>query len=123
MAQALEKSECVFKSGENVFFCTENGYTFPKFSFWRNPVFSKVFDNRKKQPLTLSRQVLVKETPIISCCYYKPPKCGIAVKRRYRKKKIKFWRRGRAVTGAHMSKMKAQDQTFQTRYSSFLWYA
>ena len=37
--------------------------------------------------------------------------------------KLKFWRKGRAATGAHLSKMKAQYQTFQTRYSSFLWYA
>ena len=23
----------------NIFYCTKNGYTFPKFRFWRNPVF------------------------------------------------------------------------------------
>ena len=30
--------------------------------------------------------------------------------------------KGRAATEAHITKMKAQYQTFQTRYSSFLWY-
>ena len=35
----------------------------------------KSLTNRKKQPFTLSRQVLVQQTPIMSCCYYKPPHC------------------------------------------------
>ena len=51
MAQALEKVNMSPNLGKNVFFCTKNGYTFPKFSFWRNPVFSKVFD-QWKQPTT-----------------------------------------------------------------------
>ena len=42
--------------------------------------------NRKNKPHTLPQQVLVQQTPIIFCCYYKPPKCGTAAKRRYRKK-------------------------------------
>ena len=73
--------------------------------------------NRKNQAHTLPQQVLVQQTLMISCCYYKPPV------QRYRKKKLKFWRMKRAATGAHLSKIKAQYQTFQPRYSSFLWYA
>ena len=32
--------------------------------------------NRKKQPHTLPQQVLVQQTPILSCCYYKPTRSG-----------------------------------------------
>ena len=32
--------------------------------------------NRKNQPHTLPQQVLVQQTPIIFCCYYKPPRSG-----------------------------------------------
>ena len=91
-------------------------------TFWNVTIqFSqKSLSSRKKQPLTLSRQVLVQQAPIISCCYY--TKRGTAAKRWYRKKKLKIWRRGRAGTGARLIKLKAQYHTSQTRCSSFLWY-
>ena len=50
----------------------------------------------------------------ISCCFYKPPPA------RYRKKKLKLYRMG---SGAHVTEIKAQDETLQTHYISFLWYA
>ena len=122
MAQALENVN-VSQNGENVFFCTKNGYTFPKLFFGEIRFSQKSW--RKKQPLIILRQVLVQQTPILSYSYYKPrgagrTKCGSATKQRYRKKKLKFWRKGRAAAGAHLSKMKEQYQTFQTRFSSFL---
>ena len=61
----------------------------------------------KKEPHALPQQVLVQQTPIISCCYYKLPH--------------EFWTMGCAATGARDTKMKAQYQDFQTSYSSFLW--
>ena len=36
----------------------------------------KTLINRKNQPHTLPQQVLVQQTPIIFCCYYKPPRSG-----------------------------------------------
>ena len=33
----------------------------------------KSLTNRREQRHALSQQVLVQQTPIISCCYYKPP--------------------------------------------------
>ena len=44
MAQAL-KNECVSKTGENVFICTKNDYTFQKLLLAK---FSKVFAQKKK---------------------------------------------------------------------------
>ena len=47
---------------------------------FQNSVFGEVQFSRKSlikrqnQPYTLPRQVLVQQTPIISCCYYKPPR-------------------------------------------------
>ena len=66
----------------------------------------KSLTDRKKQPLTLSPQVLVQQNPIISCCYYKPPRSWPP------EKETKI-----LETGARLSKMKSQYQTFQTRYS------
>ena len=42
---SIRKREYVSKTGKTVFFCTKNGYIFPKISFWQKPVFSKVFDH------------------------------------------------------------------------------
>ena len=62
MAQALEKVN-VSKTEKNVFFCTKNGYTFPKFSFRQNPLYSqKSLTHKEKQPHTLS-QHLVQQIP------------------------------------------------------------
>ena len=38
--------------------------------------FLKSLINRKNQPHTFPQQVLVQQTPIIFCCYYKPPRSG-----------------------------------------------
>ena len=52
--------------------------------------------------------------------YYKPPTRSVEWPQRGGIRKIV---KGRAATGAHKTKMKAQYQTFRTRYNSFLWYA
>ena len=62
----------------------EKGFLLHKkgYFFFQNSVFGEIqfsqksLTNSKKQPLTLSRQVLVQQTPIIACCYYKPPRSG-----------------------------------------------
>ena len=67
MAQAFEKVNVSLN-------LAKKRYTFPKFSFWRNPAFSKVFD-QKKTPYP-SRQGLVQPTPTMSCRFYNPPRSG-----------------------------------------------
>ena len=73
MAQALEKG-IYLQSWEKWFFRTK------KVIFSQNSVFDEIqfsqksLINRKNQPHTLAQQVLVQLTPIIFCCYYKPPR-------------------------------------------------
>ena len=126
MAQALEKVNMSPNLGKSFSFALKMVILFQNSVFGEIQFSQKSLINRKNQPQTLPQQQLVQQTLIIFCCYYKAPRsgphdCGTVSKRRYRKKKLKFWRKGRAATWAHLSKMKAQYQTFQTRYSSFLW--
>ena len=79
----------------------------------------------KNQPHTLAQQVLTQQIPIIFCCYYKPPCSGQHEVRNCREATVSekqtkiLGEGGGAATGAHLTKIKAQYQTFQTRYSSF----
>ena len=126
MAQGLEKrnvskaeKKCVFFAQKIVIFSQNS--VFDEIQFSR-----KSLINRKNQPHTLPQQVLVQQTPIIFCCYYKLPRSGPHEVRNCREatvpeEQIKILK-GRAATGAQRTKMKAQYQSFQTRYSSFLWY-
>ena len=99
MAQALEKVNMSPNLGEK---SHRNGYTFPKFSFWRNPVFSKVFDQYKKAtPYPFTTSPCATNPNNILLLLQAP------AKRRYRKKKLKFWR-WRAAAGAHLSEIQAQ---------------
>ena len=128
MAQALEKVNMSPNLGKMISFAQKMVILFQNSVFGEFQFSQKSLINRKNQPHTLPQQLLVQQTLIYSVVTTSPraagrTKCGTASKRRYRKKKLKFWRKGRAATGAHLSKMKAQYQTFQTRYSLFLWYA
>ena len=86
MAQALIKVNMSPKLRKNNFFHKKCSL-FSKFSFLVKSSFLKtIFTHSKNQPHTLAQHVLTQQTPIIFSCYYKPPKCGTAAKRRYRKK-------------------------------------
>ena len=75
MAQALEKGNISPKLRKMGFL--HKKVTFPQNSDFDEILFSqKSLINRKNQPYTLPRQVLVQQTPIIFCCYYKPPRSG-----------------------------------------------
>ena len=76
MAQALEKgnpSPKLRKMGfwhkKRVIFSQNSDFDEIRFS-------QKSLINRKNQPHTLPQHVLVQQTPIIFCCYYKPPRSG-----------------------------------------------
>ena len=129
MAQALEKGN-VSPKLRIMGFLHKKRVIFSQNSDFDEILFSqKSLINRKNQPHILPQQVLVQQTPIIFCCYYKPQRSGPHEVRNCReaavpkKNRLKNRRKGRAATGAHLTKMKAQYQTFQTRYSSFRWYA
>ena len=92
MAQALRKV--------NVSKAEKNPQKWLNFS--RIQVFGEIQFSRKS--LTNRRS----HCAIIFCCYYKPP-CSVPHETGKRLR--------RATTGAHLTKMKAQYQTFQTRYS------
>ena len=75
----------------------------------------KILSHSKNQPYTLAQQVPTQQTPIIFCCFYKPPRSGPHQVRNCREA---------TVPGKETKSLKeGADQTFQTRYSSFLWYA
>ena len=107
MAQALEKVNMSPNLGKMFSFAQKMVILFQNSVFGESQFSQKSLTNRRKQPQTLPQQVLVQQT---------------TTKRRYRKE-TEILEKGRAATGAHLSKMKAQYQTFQTHYSSFLWYA
>ena len=122
MAKALEKGNMSPKLRK--FFFAQKIVIFSQNSVFDEIQFSqKSLINRKNQPHTLPQQVLVQQTPIIFCCYYKPPhKVRNCREAAVPEEEIKI-RKGRAATGAQLTKMKAQYQSFQTLYNSFLWYA
>ena len=75
----------------------------------------------KNQPHTLTQQVLTQQIPKNSVIITNPRAAG-RTKRRYRTK-TKILKEGARGDWTHLIRMKAQYQTFQTRYSSILWYA
>ena len=73
MAQALEKSNISPKL-RKMDFLHKKRVIFSQNSDFDEILFSqKSLINRKNQPHTLPQQVLVQQTPIIFCCYCKPP--------------------------------------------------
>ena len=115
MAQALEKVNTSPNLWKMFSFAQKMVILFQNSVFGEIQFSQKSLINRKSNPLPLHDKSLGnKNIPLL----LQGP-----AQWRYRKKKQKFWRRGRAATGAHLSKMKASYQTFQTRYSSLLWYA
>ena len=76
MAQASEKVNVSPNLGKTFSFAQKMVILFQNSVFGEIQFSQKSLTNRKKQSLTLSRQVLVQQTPIISCCYYKPPRSG-----------------------------------------------
>ena len=76
MAQALEKGNISPKL-RKMGFLHKKRVIFSQNSDFDEILFSqKSLINRKNQPHTLPQQVLVQQTPIIFCCYYKPPRSG-----------------------------------------------
>ena len=117
MAQELEKVNMSPKQ-KNEFFLHK--IFFLNFSFWRNPVFSKnLVPYQKPTPYTCTTSSYATNPNNILLLLQAlgPHEAAIP------EKETKILKEGRAATGAHLTKMKAQYQTFQTRYSSFLWYA
>ena len=97
MAQALEKGNMSPKEKIGIFY-TKNRYKYSQNSVFDEIQFSqKSLINRKNQPHALPQQVLVQQIPIA--------RSGGTGKRDQNSE-------GRG----------AQYQSFQTRYSSFLWY-
>ena len=77
MAQALEKGNISPKLRKMGFWHKKKRVIFSQNSDFDEIRFSqKSLINRKNQPHTLPQQVLVQQTPIIFCCYYKPPRSG-----------------------------------------------
>ena len=73
MAQALEKGK-ISPNLRKMGFLHKKRVIFSQNSDFDEILFSqKSLINRKNQPHTLPQQVLVQQTPIIFCCYYKPP--------------------------------------------------
>ena len=116
MAQALEKMNVSQNLGK-VFSFAQNWFYFSKTVFGEIRFPQKSLINRKMQPLTLSRKKPCATNPNNLLSLLQSPT------KRAARKKLKFWRRRRVATGAHISKMKAQYQTFRMRFSSFLCYA
>ena len=75
MAQALENVN-VSQNLWKMFSFAQKWTQFYKTVFGEIRFSQKSLINRKKQPHTISRQVLVQQTPIISFCYYKPQRSG-----------------------------------------------
>ena len=76
-AQALEKRNMSPKMRKMFFFAQKMVVIFSQTSVFDEIQFSqKSLINRKNQPNTLPEQVLVQQTPIVFCCYYKPPRSG-----------------------------------------------
>ena len=76
MAQALEKGNMSPKL-RIMYFFAQKIVIFSQNSVFDEILFSKKsLINRKNQPHILLQQVLVQQTPIIFCCYYKPSRSG-----------------------------------------------
>ena len=76
MIQALEKGNISPKL-RKMGFLHKKRVIFSQNSDFDEILFSqKSLINRKNKPHTLPQQVLVEQTPIIFCCYYKPPRSG-----------------------------------------------
>ena len=126
MAQALETVNVSQNLGKMFPFAQKWLY-FSEIVFGEIQFSRKSVTHRKKQPLTISRKVLVHQTPINLCCYYETPRSEPNDVRNCREtavpeKETKILEKGaRSDRGSPGSK-KAQYQTFQTRFSSFLWY-
>ena len=76
MVQALEKGNISPKL-RKMGFLHKKRVIFSQNSDFDEILFSqKSLINRKNKPHTLPQQVLVEQTPIIFCCYYKPPRSG-----------------------------------------------
>ena len=100
------------------FLLHKNGYTFPKlflakFSFLESP-----WPIEKSNPLPFLEKSLCTKPQKSSVVTTSPRGAsrtmwGIAAKRQYRKKKLKFWRRGRAATGAHLAQLKPSTRPFK----------
>ena len=68
-------------------FCQKIVIIFQNSVFGETQFSQKSLINRKNQPHTLPQQALVQQTPIISGCYYKPPRSG---PHEVSEKKLKF---------------------------------
>ena len=76
MAQALEKVNMSPNLGEMFSFAQKMVILFQNSVFGEIQFSQKSLVNRKNQPHTLPQQLLVQQTLIIFCCYYKPPRSG-----------------------------------------------
>ena len=76
MAQALEKGNISPKLKKMGFLHKKRVKFSQNSDFDQILFFQKSLINTKNQPHILPQQVLVQQTPIIFCCYYKPPRSG-----------------------------------------------
>ena len=76
MAQALEKVNMSPNLGKMFSFAQKLVILFQNSVFGEIQFSQKSLINRKNQPHTLPQQLLVQQTLIIFCCYYKPPRSG-----------------------------------------------
>ena len=76
MAQALEKVNMSPNLGEMFSFAQKMVILFQNSVFGEIQFSQKSLVNRKNQPHTLPQQLLVQQTLIIFCCYYKPTRSG-----------------------------------------------
>ena len=117
MAQASEKVNMSTKL-EKIFSFAQKWLCFPKIQFLTKSSFLKnLWPIEKSNPLPFHDKSLCNKPQWYSVVTTSPRVAG-RTKRRYRKKTKIL--KVRAATEAHLTKMKAQYQTFQTRYSSFL---
>ena len=108
MAQALEKVNMSPNLGKMFSFAQKMVILFQNSVF--GEIHSKSLINRKNQPHTLPQQLLVQQTLIIFCCYYKPPRSGPHEVRNCREAAVPEKETKILEKGAR-------------GYSSFLWYA
>ena len=126
MAQALEKVN-VSKTEKNVFFAQKIVIVFQSSVCGEIQFSKKSSTKQKKQPHAFPQQVLVQQTPIISCSYYMPPRSGPHEVLNCREaavpeKETKTLMEGARGYRAHLTKMKAQYQAFQMRCTSFVFF-
>ena len=76
MAHALEKVNVSPNLGKRFSFAQQMVKHFQNSVFGEIQFSQKSLINGKNQPHILSQQVLVQQTPIIACCYHKPPRSG-----------------------------------------------